>query len=91
VCTVCDIACQLHVDVEEGRVLRVTPPDNPIVADNFCLKGISAPRLYDRPERLTQPLRRVGERGEGNFAPVVLGRGDGRDRRPPFSPVRWSM
>ena len=70
VCTVCDIACQLHVDVEEGRVLRVTPPDNPIVADNFCLKGISAPRLYDRPERLTQPLRRVGERGEGNFAPV---------------------
>ena len=37
VCTVCDIACQLHVDVEEGRVLRVTPPDNPIVADNFCL------------------------------------------------------
>lgn len=70
VCTVCDIACQLHVEVDNGRLLRVSPPTNPVVAENFCLKGISAPRLYDRPERLTQPLRRVGERGEGRFSPV---------------------
>lgn len=70
VCTVCDIACQLHVEVDDGKVLRVTPPDNPVFADNFCLKGISAPRLYDQPDRLTQPLRRVGERGSGEFVPV---------------------
>ncbi|MEV6657274.1 molybdopterin-containing oxidoreductase family protein [Nocardia fluminea] len=70
VCTVCDIACQLQVEVSDGRVTRVSPSANPVIAENYCLKGISAPRLYDRPDRLTQPLRRVGERGGGEFEPV---------------------
>ncbi|MGY3555495.1 molybdopterin-containing oxidoreductase family protein [Williamsia sp. R60] len=70
VCTVCDIACQLQVEVDDGRVTRVSPPANPVIAGNFCLKGIAAPRLYDRPDRLTRPLRRVGERGDGEFEPV---------------------
>ncbi|KRB72692.1 dehydrogenase [Nocardioides sp. Root190] len=70
VCTVCDIACQLQVEVEDDKVLRVLPPENPVTAGNYCLKGLSAHRLYALEERLRQPLRRVGERGEGRFEPV---------------------
>lgn len=70
VCTVCDIACQLQVDVSEGEVVRVRPPVNPATKDHYCLKGISAPRLYDLPDRLTRPLRRVGGRGSGEFVEV---------------------
>lgn len=70
VCTVCDIACQLEVHVADGQVRKVTPPSNPVVADNFCFKGITAPKLYARPERLTRPLKRVGERGAGRWEEI---------------------
>jgi anaerobic selenocysteine-containing dehydrogenase len=72
VCTVCDIACQLDVHVRDGEVTKVAPPSNPVFADFYCLKGISAAKLYGRPERLKQPLRRVGERGSGKWEPVPL-------------------
>lgn len=44
VCTVCDIACQLHVHVHvrDGAVDRVTRPTNPVTKDHFCVKGLSA-------------------------------------------------
>lgn len=70
VCTVCDIACQLEVHVRDGHVAKVAPPSNPVIAENFCFKGITAPKLYARPERLTRPLRRVGERGAGQWEEV---------------------
>ena len=70
VCTVCDIACQLDVHVRDGRVEKVAPPSNPVFADYYCFKGISAPKLYALPDRLTQPLRRVGPRGSGRWEPV---------------------
>lgn len=70
VCTVCDIACQLHVHVRDGAVQRVSRPTNPVTKDHFCVKGLSAPNLYALPERLTTPLRRVGPRGSGEFEPV---------------------
>ena len=70
VCTVCDIACQLRVTVEDGEVTKISPPDNPVVHDNFCVKGLQAHKLYARPERITKPLRRVGERGAGQWEEV---------------------
>lgn len=70
VCAVCDIACQLDVTVEDGEVVKISPPSNPVIKDNFCVKGISAAKLYARSERLTTPLRRVGERGDGRFEEV---------------------
>jgi anaerobic selenocysteine-containing dehydrogenase len=70
VCTVCDIACQLEVHVRDGAVQKVAPPSNPVVAGNFCFKGISAPKLYARPERLTRPLKRVGPRGSGEWEEI---------------------
>lgn len=41
-------------------------PDSPEV-NRICLRGLSHPyRIYD-PERIKYPLRRVGERGSGEW------------------------
>lgn len=71
VCTVCDIACQLDVTVQDGAVTKVSPPSNPVIKDNYCVKGISAAKLYATPDRLKNPLRRVGARGEGRWEEVT--------------------
>lgn len=70
VCTVCDAACQLRVTVHNGEVTRIGPSDNPLLADNICIKGATAAALYARPERLKQPLKRIGAHGEGRWQTI---------------------
>ncbi len=69
-CTVCDCACQLTADVSDGRVTKIGPSDNPLIRGNICMKGPSARKLYAGPDRLTKPLRRIGERGEHRWEEV---------------------
>ena len=70
VCTICDIGCQLRTVAEDGRVTRVLAHDNPILANNICFKGVAAPSIHNHPERLRQPLRRVGERGADQWEEI---------------------
>jgi anaerobic selenocysteine-containing dehydrogenase len=70
--------CPWRVFVKDGKVMReeqagrFTPieagvPDmNPM----GCQKGACWSQLLDAPDRITQPLKRVGERGEGKFEPI---------------------
>jgi DMSO reductase family type II enzyme molybdopterin subunit len=70
--------CPWRVYTKDGKVVReeqagvFTPieagvPDmNPM----GCQKGACWSDLLDAPDRVTQPLKRVGERGEGKFQPV---------------------
>lgn len=70
VCTVCDIGCQLRTEVEGGRVKRVLAHDNPMLAPNICYKGVAVPDIHNHKERLTVPLKRVGERGEDRWEEI---------------------
>lgn len=70
VCTICDIGCQLRTEVEDGRVKRVIAHDNPMLAANICYKGVAAPEIHNHAERLTVPLKRVGERGEDKWEEI---------------------
>jgi len=70
VCTICDIGCQLRTEVEHGRVKRVIAHDNPMLAANICYKGVAAPEIHNHAERLTVPLKRVGERGEDKWEEI---------------------
>ncbi len=63
VCTICDIGCQLRSEAENGKLVRVRGHDNPVLARNVCYKGIAAPEIHNHAQRLTRPLKRVGERG----------------------------
>ena len=70
ICASCDIACSVVAQVEKGQVVKVRSSDNPIFKDNICMKGIFAPKGFAHPERVRYPLRRVGERGSGEWERV---------------------
>jgi anaerobic selenocysteine-containing dehydrogenase len=69
-CATCDISCNVVTEVRKGRVVRVRSSDNPIFKDNICIKGIMAPKAFAHPDRLMRPLKRVGERGSGQWETV---------------------
>ncbi|MDJ0847809.1 MAG: molybdopterin-dependent oxidoreductase [Myxococcota bacterium] len=69
-CASCDIACSVAVEVEGGRVVRVRSSDNPAFEGNICMKGVHAPKGFANPNRILHPLRRVGERGSGEWEAV---------------------
>lgn len=70
ICASCDIACNVVAEVQKGRVTRIRSSDNPIFRDNICMKGIIAPKGFADPTRLMKPLKRVGERGSGQWEEV---------------------
>jgi len=70
--------CAWHVFVKDGKVVREeqaslhTPvePGIPDMNPMGCQKGACWSHCHYSPDRVTQPLRRTGERGEGKFEPV---------------------
>ena len=67
----CPDQCSLVVTVEGGRVIRVQgDPDHPMTAGFACAKVNREHELVHSPERLRTPLRRTGNKGAGEFAPV---------------------
>ena len=70
--------CPLHAYVRDGKLLREEPagtltqiePGVPDMNPMGCQKGACWAQLHDAPDRVTHPLRRVGERGEGKFERV---------------------
>ena len=68
-CRLCEAFCGLAVDVDDGRMTKVMPDrENPHSLGHVCVKGTSALDLVYDPDRLLQPMRRVG--GPGEFEPV---------------------
>lgn len=67
----CPDTCALRITVEDGRVTKVQgDPEHPPTHGALCTKvSRYAERSY-HPERVLQPLRRVGRKGEGRFEPV---------------------
>ena len=70
-CQACDIGCFVTTESKNGRVVRVRSSDNPIFRDNICMKGIVAPKGFANPTRILHPLKRVGERGSGEWEQVT--------------------
>ncbi|MCA9607247.1 MAG: molybdopterin-dependent oxidoreductase [Myxococcales bacterium] len=57
--------CGLTLEVEGGRVTSVKgDPDDPLSQGYLCPKGPALAALQEDPDRLRQPLRRVGDRFE---------------------------
>src|SRR5215213_6809574 len=68
----CPDMCSLLVHVEDGRVTRVQgDPDQPFTAGFVCGKVAREPELVHSPDRLSQPLRRRGLKGAGEFEPTT--------------------
>ena len=71
-CWECSALCGSLLTIEHGKVTRIAPnPAHPGSRGAFCVKGIRAlPEWTYQEQRLRTPLRRVGARGSGAFAPV---------------------
>ena len=70
----CGGRCILHAHVRDGKVVRMTT-DTPAAAGDCvplyaCARGLHSHETFLGPDRLRQPLLRVGERGEGKFVPI---------------------
>ena len=66
----CGGTCLLKVHVGEGAITRIETDDGEEPQFRACARGRAyRQRVYD-PARLMFPLKRVGERGEGNFKRV---------------------
>ncbi|HTP00548.1 MAG TPA: DMSO/selenate family reductase complex A subunit [Anaerolineales bacterium] len=70
----CGGRCVLVAHVQDGRIVRLDTDDRPdsIAAPQLraCVRGRAYLRRQYHPDRLMTPLKRVGERGEGKFAPI---------------------
>ena len=68
----CPDMCSLLAHVENGRVIRIEgDPDQPYTDGFACAKVNREPELVNSPERVLTPLRRVGAKGDGRFAPIA--------------------
>jgi anaerobic selenocysteine-containing dehydrogenase len=67
----CPDTCALLTTVENGVATKVQGnPDHPHTGAALCTKVSRYPERTYHPERVLQPLRRVGPKGAGQFEPV---------------------
>jgi len=61
-CRICEASCGLVATVEENRVVSLAPDKAHHGTLGFsCMKGLHQHSMYDSPDRLQTPLKRVGD------------------------------
>ncbi|HET8733374.1 MAG TPA: molybdopterin-dependent oxidoreductase, partial [Anaeromyxobacteraceae bacterium] len=64
-CTLCEAACGIVLQVEGGRVVGVRGDrDDPFSRGHVCPKAAAIPDVVGDPDRVREPMRRVGDRWE---------------------------
>ena len=70
-CNICFNACPVKYSLRDGQLVNVFGnDDDPVFQGRVCPKAQMTLQLYDSQQRLTQPLKRVGQRGSGAFKPI---------------------
>src|SRR5512137_3052947 len=63
--------CGMLVHVENGRITKIEgDPDSPLSRGTLCAKGLAQLERLNHPDRLREPLKRVGRRGEGQWESI---------------------
>jgi anaerobic selenocysteine-containing dehydrogenase len=63
--------CGAEIYVKDGKVICVEGDrKHPFNQGRLCPKGLAIPQYMYHPDRVTTPLKRVGERGEGKWQPI---------------------
>ena len=72
-CDICSPApgCGVTCTVRDGKITEIRgTEEHPGGGGHLCTKGLALRQYIYREDRLTTPLRRVGEKGSGQFEPV---------------------
>lgn len=68
----CPDMCSLFVEIVGGQVVKVTGDrEHPYTRGTLCPKMVHYERTVHSAQRLTHPLVRVGEKGQGQFKPIT--------------------
>ncbi len=60
--------CGILAHVEDGRIKKIEgDPDCPLNQGTICAKGLAQIEKLNHPDRLTYPMKRTGQRGEGKW------------------------
>jgi len=60
VCNLCEAICGLELTIDNGKVTGVRGnPDDPLSRGHICPKGVAIADVYDDPDRLRHPVKRV--------------------------------
>ena len=63
--------CGCQIYVQDGKVTRIEgDPNHPQNPGRLCAKGLAIPQYMYHKDRVTKPLKRVGERGEGKWQEI---------------------
>jgi anaerobic dimethyl sulfoxide reductase subunit A len=66
----CGARCLLKVHVKDGRIVHIGTDERPMPSLKACVRGLAQKDVVYAPDRLTRPLRRIGQRGKGKFETV---------------------
>ncbi len=70
-CYMCACRCGINVHMKEGKVAYIEGnKDHPVNKGVLCAKGSAGIMQVNAPSRLRSPLKRVGERGSGEFEEI---------------------
>ncbi|MEM7124654.1 MAG: molybdopterin oxidoreductase family protein [Pseudomonadota bacterium] len=71
-CYMCACRCGIRVHLKDGEVNYIEGnPDHPVNKGVICGKGAAGIMNHKSPARLSQPMKRVGPRGENAFEPIT--------------------
>ena len=71
-CRMCHGGCGVFVHVQEGKVVKIEGnPDSPASRGRICPKGMASIDHLYHPDRITHPMKRIGERGKGKWERIT--------------------
>src|SRR5215216_2043485 len=70
-CYMCACRCGIDVHIKDGKIRYIEGNrDHPVNKGVLCAKGAAGIMTQYSPARLRKPLKRVGERGQGEFQEI---------------------
>ncbi|MGD8539562.1 MAG: molybdopterin-dependent oxidoreductase [Candidatus Aminicenantes bacterium] len=67
----CHGGCGVLAHIRDGKLEKIEGnPDHPWNNGRLCARCLAMTQYINHPERLTRPLKRVGERGEGKWEEI---------------------
>ena len=70
-CYMCACRCGIKVTMADGEIRYIEGNRNhPVNKGVLCAKGSAGIMQHNSPARLTKPLKRIGERGAGEFQEI---------------------
>ncbi|MEM7644268.1 MAG: molybdopterin-dependent oxidoreductase, partial [Pseudomonadota bacterium] len=71
-CYMCACRCGIDVHMKGGKVAYIEGNrDHPVNRGVLCAKGAAGIMQHNAPSRLRAPLKRIGERGSGQFEEIT--------------------